>query len=228
MLNDQRKKNYGIGWTDFTWNPISGCLHGCTYCYLKRIEKRFKNNLMEPKFNHKALLEPCRLKKRSKIFVGSSGDMWGRWVSKELIVKVLNVCFFAEKHTFQFLTKNPSRYKDFYLPFNAWYGTTVDGTSRTEKNTNLLLDALSIDRIPGRKTFISFEPLLKYPKGLDLKGIDWIIIGADSTPGAKKPPIEWADGLIKQARNAGAAIWIKNNYNYPKIIREFPEKQYGI
>ena len=66
-MNNQNKQG-GIDWTDYTWNPISGCLHGCTYCYLKRIDKRFKNDLMRPKFNRKLLLEPVRLRKKSKIF----------------------------------------------------------------------------------------------------------------------------------------------------------------
>ena len=30
-----------IDWCDATWNPVTGCLHGCEYCYARRIAKRF-------------------------------------------------------------------------------------------------------------------------------------------------------------------------------------------
>lgn len=30
-----------IDWCDSTWNPVTGCLHGCEYCYARSIAKRF-------------------------------------------------------------------------------------------------------------------------------------------------------------------------------------------
>lgn len=73
------------------------------------------------------------------------------------------------------------------------------------------------------RRFISFEPLLtcRIP---DLFGIQWVIIGADSTKGAKKPPVEWADIIIKLAREQYIPVFVKDNYNYPDRIKEMPNE----
>lgn len=211
-----------IDWTDYTFNPVSGCLHNCNYCYLLRMEKRFPG-IMAPKFRPHYLIYPHKLKKPSKIFVGSSGDMWGAWVERRWINAVLAVCESYPQHTFQFLTKNPLRYAEFEnLPVkNTWYGTSVDGTERTEYNIDSLVWATSHRCYFNR--FISFEPLLA-PVDPDLFGISWIIIGANSNPGAEKPPKEWADHLIGLARKNGIAVFVKDNYGYPERIKEFPKE----
>ena len=217
MLNKQGPKK--IDWTDYTWNPISGCLHNCPYCYMLRMEKRFPG-IMKPGFRLHYLIDPGKLKKSSKIFVGSSGDMWGEWVNHDHIQAVLDSCEQAPQHTFQFLTKNPLKYMEFYEIDNAWYGTTFDGTEQTEDNIIAL--GLS-DQSCHSIHFVSFEPLLA-PVDPDLFGISWIIIGADSNKGAKKPPKEWADHLIGLARKSGMAVFVKDNYNYPERIKEFPRQ----
>ena len=75
MINKQGQGK--IDWTDWSWNPISGCKHGCEYCYMLRMEKRFPG-IMEPKFHPDRISKLARVKKvlpGDKIFVGSSGDM---------------------------------------------------------------------------------------------------------------------------------------------------------
>ena len=69
--------------------------------------------------------------------------------------------------------------------------------------------------------FVSFEPILA-PVDPDLFGISWIIIGANSNRGAEKPPTEWADRLIKLARESNVAVFVKDNYGYPERIKDFP------
>lgn len=209
-----------IDWTDYTWNPISGCLHGCDYCYMRRMEKRFPA-VMKPAFHPERLMQPAKVKKPSFIFTGSSGDMWGEWVDERHIRAVLKSCEDSPQHTFQFLTKNPGRYMEFKPLENCWYGTTVDGTDRTKTNDiKLFYPGLGDSFFDGMR-FVSFEPLLK-PVYSFMEGIDWIIIGADSTRGAKKPPKEWADRLIDQAREMSIPVWVKDNYGYPRIIKERP------
>ena len=215
MLNKQGPNK--IDWTDYTWNPISGCLHNCPYCYMLRMEKRFPG-IMKPGFRPHYLTDPGKLKKPSKIFVSSSGDMWGEWVERRNIQAVLKSCEQEPRHTFQFLTKNPMRYVEFPQIENARYGTTFDGTERTEDNIICL--GLSVQRCHSIR-FVSFEPLLT-PVDPDLFGISWIIIGADSNRGAKKPPKTWADHLIKLARKSNIAVFVKDNYGYPERIKEFP------
>lgn len=220
MLNDQKKKG-GIDWTDYTWNPISGCLHGCDYCYMRRMEKRFKR-IMEPKFKPKYLKDISKskkLKSGDKIFVGSSGDMWGKWVKVRWMVDVMREIRQQPRLIFQFLTKNPSGYGLFnrLLLKNMWCGTTVDGTERTEKNIKKLIDSVPV----GIIKFVSFEPLLAAVDP-DLNGIDWVIIGANSNRGAEKPPEEWANRIIKTARLQGVPVFMKDNYGYPVKIKNFP------
>jgi len=210
-----------IDWTDYTWNPISGCLHNCDYCYMKRMEKRFKG-ITVPAFHSERLENIYRIKKPSKIFVGSSGDMWGEWVPREWINEVLDIAALNDQHTFQFLTKNPAEYNhwDLFEMGNCWFGTTVDGTPKTSMNLATLLTAIPYSIVK----FASFEPLLApvniEPIYMDM--LDWIIIGADSTKGSNKPPKEWAGKLIERARAFNTPVWVKDNYGYPEIIKEFP------
>ena len=203
-----------IGWTNWSFNPIAGCQHGCDYCYVNRIEKRFGRDMTTPIFRDKYLKDKMP-KEPSKIFVGSSGDMWGDWVPAEWINRVLDVVENNPDHTFQFLTKNPKRYVEFELPKNGWYGTTDDGTDRTKDNI------FELTNISYRTTFISFEPLLERVEFFDPL-MDWIIIGANSNKGAKRPPIAWADSLIIHAQLFDIPVWVKDNYGYPLKTKEFP------
>lgn len=222
MLNKQGPGK--IDWTDWTWNPISGCTHNCSYCYIKAMDKRFKSNLMEPAYYPERFkdLKSKKLKDGDKVFVGSSGDMWGNWVSDEWIGNVLDKVDSMPKNIFQFLTKNPAMYADFRLDgmHNSWFGTSEDGTWRTLENHKILTDCVPKEMIK----FVSFEPLIAKPIiSLSFYDLDWIIIGADSTPGAEKPPKEWANFLINEANRRGIPVFVKDNYGYPETIKEFPK-----
>lgn len=220
MLNKQGSGK--IDWTDWTWNPISGCKHGCPYCYMLRMEKRF-SGIMDPKFRPEYIerfKHVRKVKSGDKIFVGSSGDMWGDWVPDEWISAVLETTESRPDVIFQFLTKNPREYSHWNLfdfP-NCWFGATDDGT-RHHNITNLLSTVTHYNI-----RFVSFEPLLYRPQIIrrQMEQLDWIIIGADSTRGAEKPPKAWADELIKLAHYCNTAVWVKDNYGYPETIKEFP------
>lgn len=227
MINKQGPGK--IDWTDWTWNPISGCLHGCPYCYMKRMEKRFPG-LMRPAF-HPDRLETFKrarkVKAGDKVFVGSSGDMWGYWVKTAWISEVLAEVACLNQFTFQFLTKNPDGYREWYLSDypHCWFGTTVDGNSRTKDNIPDLINSVPENLI----RFVSFEPLLcdPTPHLPHIGMLDWIIVGADSTREAVKPPNRWASWLIETAREYNVPVWVKDNYGYPDTIKEFPEVSHG-
>ena len=108
---------------------------------------------------------------------------------------------------------------EFYQIDNAWYGTTCDGTLSTKNNID---DLIMYIQLCSSTRFVSFEPLLA-PVDPDLRGISWIIIGADSNLGAVKPPQEWADHLIAVARREKIPVFIKDNYGYPERIKEMPK-----
>lgn len=131
-----------IDWCDSTWNPVTGCRHGCEYCYARGIANRFgefsSSNfasmrdiedyhttieiyekpsnpypyLFAPTLHHYRLDQPAQWKKPRKIFVCSMADLFGKWVPDEWIQEVFDACYAAPQHTYLFLTKNPERYED--------------------------------------------------------------------------------------------------------------------
>jgi len=204
-----------IDWTDYTWNPVTGCLNTCSYCYARATYERFGMSF-EPTFHHERLSEPARLKRPSKIFVCSVADLFGPWVPREWIDRVLEVVHANPQHTFQFLTKYPGRlYHWNPWPGNAWMGVTATD----QASMDVALEHLS--HVLARVRFVSAEPLLG-PTEVDL-GISWIVIGSMTGPGATPPKPEWVTGLIDQAREQGLPVWLKGNLKWPVTIQEWPE-----
>ena len=134
-----------IDWCDFSWNPVTGCLHGCEYCYARKQARRYYPELVEklrdtdkgplclgfekcgpvksmapvvafnPMFWPARLNEPAKRKKPARIFVVSMGDLFGKWVPDSWIEQVFKACEAAPQHTYYFLTKNRVRYRTGYL-----------------------------------------------------------------------------------------------------------------
>jgi protein gp37 len=206
-----------IEWTDFTWNPVTGCLHDCDYCYARRLTVRFPANFpsgFEPSFHPDRLAQPCRVKRPSRVFVCSMADLFGSWVPDSWIAAVFGTVRSCPRHTFQFLTKNPGRYATLDLPENAWFGTTVDRAPAVGR-----IDAV---RDLDRTTFVSFEPLAE-PIDPDLSSVDAILIGARTQP-LRLPHPEWVARLVRRARAAGAAVFMKDSLAplCPRLLRELP------
>jgi len=187
MLNKTK-----IEWCDFTFNPVVGCKHGCSYCYAKRMNDRFK---WIPKWNEpKFYPERCNDKmpdKPSKIFVGSMCDLFGDWINAEWIFMTLRVARENPQHTFQFLTKNPKRYLEFDFPKNCWLGTTIDGTEKAGIRKS------RIDWLTDKHNykFVSIEPLLGDVSDVDLSGVNLVIVGAMTGRGAIPPQEEWIKSI---------------------------------
>lgn len=147
-----------------TWNPIFGCEHGCTYCYARKVaETRLKGDF-KPRLHAERLKDPeLKSKKHRVVFVGSMSDMWGAWVPAEWINKVLDVIKENPQHTFMFLTKNPARYQEFFIPDNAWIGASITGEDHNVDRNRVQqlelgggVDSDGMDT----KRFLSIEPLL--------------------------------------------------------------------
>jgi len=233
-----------IEYCDFTWNPVTGCRHGCSYCYARRIAERFKQKGnapqchdctqpgsglhevrypggawrygFEPTLYPYRLDEPTGLRKPSTIFVCSMGDLFGEWVPEEWIYRVRNVAVWNTQHTFLFLTKNPVRYSHYKWPKNCWLGTTVD-TADAAYNRTRLWDM----KHPNR--FVSLEPLLEdVSDWIDLRGIKVCIIGAQTGPGATQPDPQWVQNIIDKCRENDVMVFLKNNLNWPEKIQELP------
>lgn len=240
-----------IEYVDYTWNPVTGCLHDCDYCYARRIVNRFKakENLtyidgIKPKhlstipypygflptFHPQRLDAPKKLKKSSRILVVSMGDLFGEFIPDKWINKVLEVVKECSQHTFLFLTKNPNRYYSFKFPNNAWIGASAvnrpDEKARPMEEGFIVTNAHTVADTMSffERSFLSIEPLLNdVSLDIDISFIDWIIVGAQTGPGAIKPKREWVENLIDIARACNVPIFLKDNLNWPEKIQEYPD-----
>lgn len=211
-----------IEWADYTWNPVVGCERGCPYCYARRQARRFVHRCAEcgafkPHLHEERITEPSWVRKPSRIFIGSMAEVFAEG-QDEWINRILNMVRKIKWHTFIFLTKNPSIMARYEFPENAWCGTTIDRADVAYER----LTFLKMVEAPVR--FISFEPLLSQMPALNLDGIQWVIIGQETgnREGKVKAEIWWTGGIILDARAADAAVFVKNNLNWPEKIQEFP------
>lgn len=204
-----------IEWCDLTWNPVVGCLHNCKdangkpYCYADKLHTmrhkaymqgklqnfpQYAKPFKEPQFFKNRLNEPFKLRKPSTIFVVSMGDLFGTWIPNEWIEQVIHIATSNRQHKFMFLTKNPKRYLEFQFTENCWLGTTVEKWEEKDRVKQLMI--ASIRHPKCNKTFVSVEPLLSDMSNVDFTGINLVIAGADTSPGAKPPKSEWIESIF--------------------------------
>lgn len=203
-----------IEWTDYTWNPITGCLHGCWYCYAKKMFTRFHRSF-EPTFHPERLDELAKLKKPSRIFVCSVADLFAKWTPSEWTEQVLNTMKKYPHHEYQLLTKESKRGLIGWDLHNYWLGITINNQSDMWKLNHLSFTNAKIK-------FASFEPLLGEIKGIP-GFLDWIIIG--KLTGSRKVPLqkEWVESIISEAREKHIPVFVKNNVQWCEKIQEFPK-----
>jgi len=212
-----------IDWCDYTWNPVTGCLNGCKYCYARKISNRFTGNFL-PAFHANRLEDPIKVKKPQNIFVCSMADLFGDWVSEDWINAVFDSCELALWHNYLFLTKNPKRYSDFFddsvlfMPKNFWLGTTIESQEVYEQRGRQLRPTHNLHY------FLSLEPLFSdiefHP--YTLKVIKWVILGEQTNP-AKPPKDEWVQHIIDQCREANIPVFVKSPLYERFPIQEYPE-----
>jgi protein gp37 len=222
-----------ISWTDLTWNPTTGCTKispGCAYCYAERIARRFwgRRDFDDLKFHPERLEFPLKIKKPQRIFVDSMSDLFHPVFTDELIYRVFKVIYKAYWHTFQILTKRPSRMAEIVprirnmLPDrlnNVWLGVSIENQKTAYERLQYLMDT------PAAVRFISCEPLLEYvdlveahrPKRIRQaqyisfkRNINWVICGGETGPGARPMHIEWVRELRDQCKNVGIPFFFKS------------------
>jgi protein gp37 len=206
-----------IEWTEETWNPVRGCTKispGCKHCYAETFAERWrgiKGHPYEQGFDLRLvpekLREPFSWRKPRRVFVNSMSDLFHKDVPDEFIEQVFDTMRATRAHTYQVLTKRAERMAAWtwsrdVLP-NVWLGVSVEDRRARERIDWLRVTLAEVH-------FISFEPLLEdVSPGLDLRGIDWIIIGGESGNGARRFSIDWARKLVDVARRDRCAVFVK-------------------
>lgn len=221
-MNEQKPPS-GIEWTrlpcpdgtrthGFTWNPATGCLHGCEWtmpdgtrvvCYAKTTAEgvassAYPHGFEVPTFHPKRLRDPLTVKAPAGIFLDSMADVMGHWVTDDQIRQVLDVCHEACWHTFFILTKNAPRLTRFAFPRNVWVGASMPpdrmfGHTLTQAQQEKMLHRTlqTLSRVEASVRWLSFEPLSWDPSDIvrAYPGVlNWAVIGAASTGRSIYPP----------------------------------------
>jgi len=205
-----------IEWTNSTWNPVTGCNKvspGCRNCYAERFAKRLqaaRNPSYDNGFNltlhEQALSLPLKWQKPQTIFVNSMSDLFHESVPDDFIFRVFEIMNRASWHRFQILTKRSERLlllnKKLNWTTNIWMGVSVEDSDHTYRINNLRNTGAIIK-------FISIEPLLGPINNLDLLGIDWVIVGGESGPGARPMLEEWVTSIKNQCQLSDVPFFFK-------------------
>jgi protein gp37 len=196
--------------------------------------------------DEKIMAEPLHRKKPARIFVGDMFDLFHEAIPDDLIGEVFAVMEQCCQHTFQVLTKRaermrkilseaadtaPQRYRGLLPLSHVWLGVSVEDQQRALERIPRLQET------PAAVRFLSIEPQLEhielghdtpevgwisYLTGFDgcdpvIPGIDWVICGGESGPGARPFNLAWAESLLEQCRAAGVPFFMKQLGSHPQV-----------
>lgn len=242
----------GISWAEWSWNPVTGCLHGCDYCYAREIANSNRAAAtypvgFTPLFHSERLDAPantsiplqyrddshqpcgdgeCKICAYRRVFVCSMADLYGRWVPDEWIEKVHASMLASPQWQYILLTKFPSRYVGLDLPAGAFVGTSVDEQKRVRIAENAFRE------MPDNVIkWLSLEPLREPLQFDDLSMFDWVVIGAQTATTqpsgflpAFAPEFDWVVDIYLKAREAGCKVHFKPNIMNGKPGMRFPDE----
>ena len=208
--------NSPIEWTDATWNPVTGCTKispGCKHCYAERLSLRlqamgqsnYKDGFALTLQPH-MLERPLHWRQPRRIFVNSMSDLFHVDVPPAYIAQVFDVMQRAHWHQYQVLTKRSERLleldsKLLWQP-QIWMGVSVE-------NEDYLFRIDHLRKTRAYIKFLSVEPLLGSLHKIDLTGIDWVIAGGESGPGARAVDAEWLRELRDRCIHQGVRFFFK-------------------
>lgn len=209
IVNNVKKS---IGWCDYTWNPITGCKRACEYCYARKIHNRFSNEpFSKIVFHPDRLIEPIKVKKPSKIFVGSMSDI-EYWNINDIeeVLYIVNKC---QQHTFMFLSKNPLSYTEPSRCF-GWPNNTMQGLTVEIPSNGIMIKMIhKINFFP--RPYLSIEPIAgglyePVPEKMEL-----VIVGAETGNRKDKiiPQQSWIES-IRENCPAEKVFWKDNIKKY--------------
>ncbi|MBN9384193.1 MAG: phage Gp37/Gp68 family protein [Chitinophagaceae bacterium] len=205
-----------IEWTEMTWNPTTGCNKisaGCKYCYAEIMANRLQAMGIEKyrdgfklRTHEDSLNIPYTWKNPKVVFVNSMSDLFHKEIPLEFIQKVFAVMNDNPQHVFQILTKRADvllKY-DKYLNWthNIWMGVSVENEKVMHR-----IDLLRM--VSARVKFLSCEPLLGPLPNMNLKKIDWVIVGGESGRTPRPMKEEWALDIMDQCQKSNVKFFFK-------------------
>ncbi len=229
MLRPAQKHIEEGRWWDEPWGIVNGCApvsDGCEHCWSASIAHRFHQGLTneagafsgEVRFREDLLDVPLRRKRPTVYAVWN--DLFHEGVSADDIITAFEYMGGdtqgrGKQHLYFVLTKRPHRVASVlygeegqwylgggdYIP-NVWLGTTVENQAAADLRIPHLGDWWPFKR------FLSVEPLLG-PVTLKLDDIDWVIVGGESGPGARRCDPEWIRDVVRQCREQQTPAWVK-------------------
>ena len=228
-----------IEWCDYTINPVKGlCPMACSYCYARAMHKRFKWD-ESIRFDWSVYNDIPKIKNPSRIFWGSTMELFGEWVDPEWMRLIFEAVKHHPEHTHIFLTKQPQNLIKFSpFPDNAWVGVTATHT------TYFAEACAHLRNVEARVKYLSIEPYLGRIAGdemdkmmLEVAGIKWVIIGQQTPVSATTTPkIEWIEEVTYSCDMAGIPVFHKDNLKSlfpnknPTLRQSFPDtkKEEGL
>lgn len=205
-----------IEWTELTWNPTTGCdklSAGCKFCYAEVMSRRLHamglekyRNGFQLTVHPDTLKDPFTWSGKRLVFVNSMSDLFHEAVPLTFIMMVFEVMNLTPQHTYQVLTKRADRLAEVahhldWTP-NIWMGVSVE-----DQRVQHRIEGLR--STPAQVKFLSCEPLIGPLPGMDLHGIDWVIVGGES--GRKPRPMHeaWVLDIKRQCEVFGVDFFFK-------------------
>ena len=211
-------KQSKIEWTELTWNPITGCTKisaGCKFCYAEVMSKRLKamgvekyKNGFKLALHPSVLAEPYSWKHSKIVFVNSMSDLFQENVPIEFIQNVFQAMNENPQHVFQVLTKRAGilleydKAKLLKWAHNIWMGVSVED-QRVKERIALL------QKTKAKVKFLSCEPLIGPLPKMNLKKIDWVIVGGESGRKPRPMDVNWVLDIQEQCEKADVAFFFK-------------------
>jgi protein gp37 len=205
-----------IEWTEMTWNPTTGCSKisaGCKFCYAEIMSRRLQGMGIEKykdgfavRIHPDALRIPYTWKTSKIVFVNSMSDLFHENIPLEFIQRVFDVMNDNPQHVFQILTKRAERllrlHSELKWTHNIWMGVSVEN-DKVKHRIDLLR------KTKAKVKFLSCEPLIGPLYGMNLKKIDWVIVGGESGHRPRPMETDWVLDIQGQCKKADVAFFFK-------------------
>jgi len=213
-----------IDWTDYAWNPITGCTLKCKYCYAQRFAERYGWST-EPRFHPLRLKEARNKGQPGRVFISTMGEPFDPWWQRDALVdeiwrQILEIVRQTPQRVYYVLSKRPAVAADVLSWLVAPENLRLGFSGETPK--------IAVHRIRewlwrARRAvplFVSLEPLFPFRYGPAIArqfrevGVRWVIIGKLTQmdyPKGEYFPVAEARKLVEGCQEVGIPVWIKDN-----------------